>query len=311
MSILLLIEYSLEVASGKGYCKDLGKDYYRIADVTTSFLLIIMLFVISFNLLFGVVKKRERLLIPFLALQVMDFLLSLLTMFSSYIQVPATVPVSSLRHTKEHLKTPFLALQLLDFCLSILTLCSSYMEVPTYLSLKSADNRGFMPALEKLPTEEYAKVMVTFTVAFIAVLFLKKMPAVFEVQPYANKNKRHMTSPQCTAQGKYLFHMVCFTGLAYFLAPQSVNRSPFLRKSLFTTLCNATRREAGLSEKQSEWKHEVFLNEPSFEVSPGQQGGLGSLGDGCCAHPCVSETPRLSSLLRRITRKLMLSFPAW
>ncbi|OXB55742.1 hypothetical protein ASZ78_015637 [Callipepla squamata] len=56
MSILLMIEYSLEVASGKGYCKDLSKDYYRIADVTTSLLLIIMLFVISFNLLFGVVK---------------------------------------------------------------------------------------------------------------------------------------------------------------------------------------------------------------------------------------------------------------
>ncbi|OXB74778.1 UNVERIFIED_CONTAM: hypothetical protein H355_003665 [Colinus virginianus] len=173
MSILLMIEYSLEVASGKGYCKDLSKDYYRIADVTTSFLLIIMLFVISFNLLFGVVKKRERLLIPFLALQVMDFLLSLLTMFSSYIQVPAMVSVSALRHTQEHLKIPFLALQLLDFCLSILTLCSSYMEVPTYLSFKSADNRGFLPALEKLPTEEYAKVMITFTVAFIAVLFLK------------------------------------------------------------------------------------------------------------------------------------------
>lgn len=34
-------------------------------------------------------------------------------------------------------------------------------------------SQGFMPALEKLPTEEYAKVMVTFTVAFIAVLFLK------------------------------------------------------------------------------------------------------------------------------------------
>lgn len=30
MSVLLLIEYSLEVASGKGFCKDLDKDYYRI-----------------------------------------------------------------------------------------------------------------------------------------------------------------------------------------------------------------------------------------------------------------------------------------
>ncbi|NXP13278.1 LAPM5 protein, partial [Thinocorus orbignyianus] len=172
MSVLLLIEYSLEVASGKGFCKDLDKDYYRTADVITSFLLITMLFIISFNLLLGVVKKRERLLIPFLALQVMDFLLSLLTMFSSYIQVPVIISVSSLSHTG-HLKIPFLALQLLDFCLSILTLCSSYMEVPTYLSLKSADSGVFMPTLEKLPTEEYAKVMVTFTIAFIAVLFLK------------------------------------------------------------------------------------------------------------------------------------------
>ncbi|NXS61626.1 LAPM5 protein, partial [Brachypteracias leptosomus] len=172
MSILLLIEYSLEVAGGKGFCKDLDKDYYRIADVVTSFLLIIMLFTISFNLLVGVVKKRERLLIPFLALQVMDFLLSLLTMFSSYIQVPVIVSVSSLSHMG-HSKVPFLALQLLDFCLSILTLCSSCVEVPTYLSLKSSDNGGFLPTLEKLPTEEYAKVMLTFTIAFIAVLFLK------------------------------------------------------------------------------------------------------------------------------------------
>ncbi|XP_065713318.1 lysosomal-associated transmembrane protein 5 isoform X1 [Patagioenas fasciata] len=173
MSVLLLIEYSLEVASGKGFCKDLDKDYYRIADVITSFLLILMLFVISFNLLLGVVKRRERLLIPFLALQVLDFLLSLLTMFSSYVQVPAIISVSSLRHTQGHSKIPFLALQLLDFCLSILTLCSSYMEVPTYLSLKSSDNGGFLPTLEKLPTEEYAKVMITFTIAFVAVLFLK------------------------------------------------------------------------------------------------------------------------------------------
>ncbi|XP_025899306.1 lysosomal-associated transmembrane protein 5 [Nothoprocta perdicaria] len=143
------------------------------ADVVTSFLLIIMLFVISFNLLLGVVKRRERLLIPFLALQIMDFLLSLLTMFSSYIQVPAIISLSSLSHVQGHSKIPFLALQLLDFSLSILTLCSSYMEVPTYLSLKSSENAVFLPTLQKLPKEEYAKIMVTFTIAFIAVLFLK------------------------------------------------------------------------------------------------------------------------------------------
>ncbi|KAM9532906.1 LOW QUALITY PROTEIN: lysosomal-associated transmembrane protein 5 [Guaruba guarouba] len=191
MSVLLLIEYSLEVASGKGFCKDLDKDYYRIADVVTSFLLIIMLFVISFNLLLGVMKKRERLLTPFLALQVMDFLLSLLTMFSSYIQVPAVISVSSLSHMQGHSKIPFLALQL-DFCLSILTLCSSYMEVPTYLSLKSSDNGGLLPTVEKLPTEEYAKVMVTFTIAFIAVLFLKAymFKCVLSCYKYIKASKR-------------------------------------------------------------------------------------------------------------------------
>ncbi|XP_032566155.1 lysosomal-associated transmembrane protein 5 [Chiroxiphia lanceolata] len=173
MSVLLLIEYSLEVSNGKGFHKDLPKDYYGIADVVTSFLLIIMLFVISFHLLLGVLKKRERLLIPFLALQAMDFLLSLLTMFSSYLQVPVLISVSSLSHMQGHSKIPLLALQLLDFCLSILTLCSSYVEVPTYLSLKPSDNGGFLPTLEKLPTEDYAKVMITFTIAFIAVLFLK------------------------------------------------------------------------------------------------------------------------------------------
>ncbi|XP_069731512.1 lysosomal-associated transmembrane protein 5 [Phaenicophaeus curvirostris] len=200
MSILLLIEYSLEVASGKGFCKDLGKDYYRIADVVTCFLLIIMLFIISFNLLLGVVKKRERLLIPFLALQVIDFLLSLLAMFSSYIQVPVIVSVSSLSHTQGHSKIPFLALQLLDSCLSILTLCSSYMEVPIYFSLKSADHRGSFPTLEKLPTEEYAKVMVTFTIAFIAVLFLKAymFKCVLNCFKYikASKKKEVKVDPQ-------------------------------------------------------------------------------------------------------------------
>ncbi|NXY71591.1 LAPM5 protein, partial [Glareola pratincola] len=199
MSVLLLIEYSLEVASGKGFCKDLDKDYYRIADVITSFLLIIMLFVISFSLLLGVVKKRERLLIPFLALQVMDFLLSLLTMFSSYIQVPGIISASSLSRTG-HSKIAFLALQLLDFCLSILTLCSTYMEVPTYLSLKPSDSGGFLPTLEKLPTEEYAKVMVTFTIAFIAVLFLKAymFKCVLSCFKYikASKRKEVKVDPQ-------------------------------------------------------------------------------------------------------------------
>lgn len=173
MSVLLLIEYSMEVATGKGYCKVLDKDYYVIADITTSFLLIFMLFIISFYLLYGVMKNRERHLIPFLALQIMDFLLTLFTVFSSYIQVPEMLSFASISHVKAHTKVPFLAVQLLDFCLSILTLCSSYMEAPAYLNFHSANQESFLPSQEKLSSEEYAKVMITFTVTFIAVLLLK------------------------------------------------------------------------------------------------------------------------------------------
>ncbi|XP_037737534.1 lysosomal-associated transmembrane protein 5 [Chelonia mydas] len=192
MSILLLIEYSMEVATGKGYCKVLDKDYYIIADITTSFLLIFMLFIISFYLLYGVVKNRERLLIPFLALQIMDFLLTLFTIISSYIQVPEMLSFASISHVKAHTKFPFLAVQLLDFCLSVLTLCSSYMEVPGYLSFHSANQESFLPSQEKLSPEEYAKVMITFTITFIAVLLLKAcmFKCVLRCYKYIKSSKR-------------------------------------------------------------------------------------------------------------------------
>ncbi|XP_074832513.1 lysosomal-associated transmembrane protein 5 [Carettochelys insculpta] len=192
MSILLLIEYSLEVATGKGCCKALVQDYYVIADITTSFLLIIMLFIISFYLLYGVVKNRERLLIPFLALQIMDFLLTLFAVFSSYIQVPEMLSFMSISHVKAHTKVPFLAVQLLDFCLHILTLCSSYMEVPTYLSFHSVNQESFLPSHEKLSSEEYVKVMIAFTITFIAVLFLKAymFKCVWSCFKYLKASKR-------------------------------------------------------------------------------------------------------------------------
>ncbi|KYO48114.1 lysosomal-associated transmembrane protein 5 [Alligator mississippiensis] len=192
MSLLLLIEYSMEVAIGRGFCKDLTKDYYKVADITTSFLLIIMLFVISLNLLFGVVKNRERLLVPFMALQIMDFLLSFLTIFSSYIQVPAILSVSHMSLKQGQTKVPFHAMQLLDFCLSVLTLCSSYMEVPAYLSFKSMNNSSFLPSHEKLSSEEYVKVMIIFSIAFIAVLLLKAFmfKCVWRCYKYIKASKR-------------------------------------------------------------------------------------------------------------------------
>uniref|UniRef100_A0A8C8RAZ4 Lysosomal protein transmembrane 5 n=1 Tax=Pelusios castaneus TaxID=367368 RepID=A0A8C8RAZ4_9SAUR len=191
MSVLILIEYSLNVATGKGYCKALDKDYY-IIDITTNFLLIIMLFVVSFHLLYGVMKNRECLLIPFLALQIMDFLFILFTIFSSYMQAPEIQSFTFINHVKPHTKVPFLVVQLLDFCLSVLTLCSSYLEVPAYLSYHSVHQESLLQSHEKLSSEEYAKVMITFTITFIAVLLLKAymFKCVLRCYKYIKASKR-------------------------------------------------------------------------------------------------------------------------
>ncbi|TKC33716.1 hypothetical protein EI555_010410 [Monodon monoceros] len=164
MSVLLFIEHSVEVAHGKASCKFSKTGYLRIAELISSFLLITMLFIISLSLLIGVVKNREKYLLPFLSLQIMDFLLCLLTLLGSYIELPAYLKfVSRSRSRAGPSKVPLMTLQLLDFCLSILTLCSSYMEVPTYLNFNQ----------EGMAHNQFIKMMFIFSIAFITVLILK------------------------------------------------------------------------------------------------------------------------------------------
>ncbi|XP_023796689.1 lysosomal-associated transmembrane protein 5 [Cyanistes caeruleus] len=103
MSVLLLIEYSLEVANGKGFCKDLDKDSYRIGG--------------SWECWQGS---------PSAAL------------------LPLPSPPKNLE----------------------LWVISSGGSLGSVWGLS-------VPVLESLPAEEYAKVMITFTIAFVAVLVLK------------------------------------------------------------------------------------------------------------------------------------------
>ncbi|XP_004465776.1 lysosomal-associated transmembrane protein 5 [Dasypus novemcinctus] len=172
MSILLFIEHSVEVAHGKASCKFSHSGYLRIADLLSSFLLIAVLFVISVSLLIGVLKNREKYLLPFLSLQIMDFLLCLLTLLGSYIELPAYLKFASRSQTGPS-KVPLMTLQLLDFCLSILTLCSSYMEVPTYLNFKSMNHMNYLPSQEGMAHSQFVKMMIIFSIAFITVLILK------------------------------------------------------------------------------------------------------------------------------------------
>nr|BAB03459.1 GCD-10 [Rattus norvegicus] len=171
MSVLLFIEHVVEVARGKVSCRFSKMPYLRLADLLSSFLLIGVLFIISLSLLFGVVKNREKYLIPFLSLQIMDFLLCLLTLLGSYIELPAYLKFARPRPGPS--KVPLMTLQLLDFCLSILTLCSSYMEVPTYLNFKSMNHMNYLPSQEGMPRSQFINMMLIFSVAFITVLILK------------------------------------------------------------------------------------------------------------------------------------------
>uniref|UniRef100_A0A8C8Z7E4 Lysosomal protein transmembrane 5 n=1 Tax=Prolemur simus TaxID=1328070 RepID=A0A8C8Z7E4_PROSS len=131
-----------------------------------------MLFVISLSLLLGVVKNREKYLLPFLSLQIMDFLLCLLTLLGSYIELPAYLKLAS-RSRPGPSKVPLMTLQLLDFCLSILTLCSSYMEVPTYLNFKSMNHMNYLPSQDNMTHNQFIKMMIIFSIAFVTVLVLK------------------------------------------------------------------------------------------------------------------------------------------
>uniref|UniRef100_G1NV14 Lysosomal protein transmembrane 5 n=1 Tax=Myotis lucifugus TaxID=59463 RepID=G1NV14_MYOLU len=172
MSVLLFIEHSVEVAHGKAACKFSRTGYLRIADLISSFLLIAMLFVISVSLLVGVVKNREKYLLPFMSLQIMDYLLCLFTLLGSYVELPAYLKFVS-RSQANPSKVPVMTLQLLDFCLSILTLCSSYMEVPTCLNTMCKRHRNYLPSQEGMAYNQFVKMMIIFSVAFITVLILK------------------------------------------------------------------------------------------------------------------------------------------
>uniref|UniRef100_A0A8B9YCH5 Lysosomal protein transmembrane 5 n=1 Tax=Bos mutus grunniens TaxID=30521 RepID=A0A8B9YCH5_BOSMU len=144
------------------------------AELVSSFLLITMLFIISLSLLVGVVKNREKYLLPFLSLQIMDFLLCLLTLMGSYIELPAYLKFASRSSRRvSPSKVPLMTLQLLDFCLSILTLCSSYMEVPTYLNFKSMNHMNYLPSQDGMTHNQFIKMMIIFSIAFVTVLILK------------------------------------------------------------------------------------------------------------------------------------------
>lgn len=170
MSLLLFIEYSWDVVNGTASCRFSKTGYLRIANLMSSFLLIFMLFIISLSLLIGVVKRKEKYLLPFISLQIMDFLLCLLTLVGSYIELPAYFKFNSHRGQVGPSKVPN---QLLDFCLSIVTLCSFFVEMPSYLDFKAMDHMNFFSSQEGTAQNQFIKKMIVLSIVFVAVLILK------------------------------------------------------------------------------------------------------------------------------------------
>ncbi|XP_078538644.1 lysosomal-associated transmembrane protein 5 [Lissotriton helveticus] len=173
MSVLLLVDQSLDVANVKESGVSLH-GYYKIADVASSFLLIIMLLLISVCLFFGVIKNLERFLLPFVALQVLDFLLYTLTVCSTYIQLSANLQFSTLQDlTGPSSQDSFTAMQIVDFTLSLLTLCSSYMEIPAYLNLRCMNHMNYFPSKQVLSPQKSIKMRICISIIFLAVTVVK------------------------------------------------------------------------------------------------------------------------------------------
>lgn len=172
MSVLLLVDQSLEVVNVKENGISLH-GYYKI-EVASSFLLIIMLLLISVCLFFGVIKNLERFLLPFAALQILDFLLYSLTICSTYIQLPAYLQFSTLQDLQgPSSQDSFTAMQIVDFTLSLLTLCSSYMEIPAYLNLRCMSHMNYFPSKQVLSPQKSIKMLICISIIFLAVLVVK------------------------------------------------------------------------------------------------------------------------------------------
>ncbi|XP_018105008.1 lysosomal-associated transmembrane protein 5 isoform X2 [Xenopus laevis] len=167
MNIFLLVEKTLDVKKKKD-------TYDPSAVVLSSYILLLNLFVISLLLSCGILMKRGHLVIPFLALQVLDLISSSLMLCSIYMeqtsnQVPQGVTI------KDKLLDPLLqtpAQIVFDMCLNLLIQCSSFSVFPSYLKLEYFSSMNYFPK-KNGSSRNYVMDLVIFNIMYISVLILK------------------------------------------------------------------------------------------------------------------------------------------
>ncbi|XP_077337881.1 lysosomal-associated transmembrane protein 5 [Lithobates pipiens] len=173
LSIILLIEYSVELTRRKSCCLEIS-NYIRL-DIISSYLLLMVLLLISSTFLYGVIVNHRSLVIPFLALQTMDLILSFVMFCSFYSDMPSSQ--TSITEDKMVIldpDTPVGVQKVCEMCLRLLTFCSCFVEVPTYIDLKAISYMNYI-LVNKVPSQKYTTRLIIFTLLHAAVILYKAL----------------------------------------------------------------------------------------------------------------------------------------
>ncbi|XP_075054210.1 lysosomal-associated transmembrane protein 5 [Mixophyes fleayi] len=170
ISIFLFIEYSVEMK--KNYCCLEISKYNEIVYIGSGYLLLVVLFLISILLLCGIVANRGYLVMPFMALQIMDLILSSLVFCSVYSELPSTKQtIAEDNLAMSRLPTQSSAWGYFEMSLRVMTFCSCYVEVPNYLNLKSINYMNYF--LVNKSSQKYVTRLIIITLLHTAVFLYK------------------------------------------------------------------------------------------------------------------------------------------
>ncbi|XP_073526715.1 lysosomal-associated transmembrane protein 5 [Phyllobates terribilis] len=173
VNVILFIEYSAQLDKRTNCCIEMN-NLNPIADAVSSYLLLVALFLISLSLLTGVIINRGTLVMPFLALQSMDFLLSFLMFFTNYDNITfshETFMQNNMAISKMDTESTFWSS--FQMCHRLMITCSCYVEVPTFLHLTHTTYNTYPSA--SMSSEKYIKKMIIFSLLHTAVILYKAL----------------------------------------------------------------------------------------------------------------------------------------
>ncbi|XP_072276321.1 lysosomal-associated transmembrane protein 5 [Pyxicephalus adspersus] len=172
LSIILLIEYSVELARRKSCCLEIS-NYIRL-DIISSYLLLVVLLLISISFLYGIIVNRRYLVMPFLALQTMDLILSFVMFGSVYSNMSPDQAYVTGSMVNVHPDTQDTVQKVCEMCLRLMTYSSCFVEVRNYIDLKATSYLSYLSEIN-LPSQKYTTRLIIFTLLHAAVILYKAL----------------------------------------------------------------------------------------------------------------------------------------